>query len=37
MTGLLEGLADLCGVETRVTQVTARGEAADHDVYELAL
>lgn len=37
MTGLLQGLAELCGVEAEVTHVTTRGEAADHDVFAVAL
>jgi Haem-NO-binding len=35
--GLLEGLADYCEVSATVTQIAARGEAADHDVFEIAL
>jgi hypothetical protein len=37
VTGLLEGLAELCKVEASVTQIAVRGEAADHDVFEIAL
>jgi hypothetical protein len=37
VVGLLEGLARLCNVEASVSQVAARGEQDDHDVFEIAL
>jgi len=37
VVGLLEGLAEVCDVEVEVTHVAERGNAIDHDVFEIAL
>lgn len=33
--GLLEGLAEVCGVDAEVARNAARAEGADHDVFEI--
>lgn len=37
VVGLLEGLAQLCSVDAKVTHVATRGVDADHDVFQIAM